>query len=105
MNDVPCGQCKKFDPILNPEDVKRKPRRGMCIPRSKYPHTEGPGQTFPAGVERVASGELAKPYIVRRDQVVPTCDYVKRAEADPTDEKRKQQIAATTRKDGRRIHR
>jgi hypothetical protein len=104
MNDIPCGQCKKFDPILNPEDVKRKPRRGMCIPRSKYPHQEGPGQVFPPGVERVGPGELAQPFIVRRDQIVGPCEFARRTNADPVEEKRKQQIAVTTRKNGKRVH-
>lgn len=102
MNELPCGLCKLFDPILG--SGEKKTRRGWCIPRSVYAHQEGPGQVFPEGVKRAAPGELAKPFIVKRDQVIAPCDFVRKADFDPVEEKQKQQAAAGTRADGRRVH-
>ena len=102
MNGLPCGNCKLFDPILGPGE--KATRRGMCIPRSTYPTYEGPGQVFPPGVPRAPVGELAKPFIVKRDQVVGPCEYARKADFNPVDEKKKLQEAKTTRADGTRAH-
>jgi hypothetical protein len=102
MNDLPCGKCKKYDPILGPNE--RETRRGWCIPRSKYPHAEGPGQVFPDGVERVGPKELAKPYIVKRDYVHPMCEMARPTDVDLVEEKKKRQVEATTRSGGQRAH-
>lgn len=52
---------------------------GWCTHRSVYPTQEGPGQKFPEGVRRAEAGELAKPYIVKKGQVVLHCyDHVER---------------------------
>ena len=102
MNDIPCGKCLRFDPILGPNE--KATRRGQCIPRSKYPYREGPGQVFPPGVERVGPMEPARPYIVRKEQVVAMCAFAKRVDYDLAEEKKKKQVAVTTRKDGKRVH-
>jgi hypothetical protein len=102
INDKPCGGCKNYDPILG--SGERPKRRGWCIPRSLYPAEEGPGQIFPAGVKRVNAGELAKPYIVKKDYVHPMCGLYKVAENDAAALKASKQVAATT-KGGRRVHR
>ena len=102
MNKLPCGECKLFDPILGPGE--KKTRRGQCVPRSVYPAREGPGQVFPTGVARVPVGELAKPFIVKLDQVVAPCEYARKANFDTVEEKKKRQEALTTRPDGTRAH-
>lgn len=102
INELPCGNCKNYDPILGPGE--RETRRGWCIPRSKYAHKEGPGQVFPPGVERVGPKELAEPYIVKKDYVHPMCEHAKSTDLDPVEEKKKRQIEATTRSSGQRAH-
>jgi hypothetical protein len=57
---------------------------------------------FPPDAKRVGAGETPKPYIVRREQVVAPCAYVKRAEVNPVSEKKKAQKAVTTR-NGKRV--
>lgn len=99
INDLPCGQCKNYDPILGPDE--RETRRGWCIPRSKYPFQEGPGQVFPAGVARVSKGNLAEPYIVKKDYVHPMCSHARTTNINSVEAKQRQQLAAVTRKDGR----
>ena len=67
MNDKACGTCVNFD------GVTTKSNHGRCAVQSVYPTKEQPGQTFPAGVKRAAPGELAKPVIVTRLEVVGNC--------------------------------
>ena len=72
----PCSTCRNSDPIRNGLDAKGRVQfavRGWCSVKSAYPFQEQPGQIFPAGVARVAPGELARPVIVREDEVVPGC--------------------------------
>jgi len=75
-NDKPCDTCEHFDPVMRGQTAKggvRETRWGWCAKRSKYPTYEGPGQMFPAGVERVAQGELAQPFILSKGQVQSNC--------------------------------
>lgn len=102
INDLPCGQCRNYDPILGPNE--RETRRGWCIPRSKYPHKEGPGQVFPPNVTRVGPKELAQPYIVKKDYVHLMCEFARQTDLNPVEEKQRKQAAASTRPDGRRAH-
>jgi hypothetical protein len=85
MNEIPCGNCKNYDPILGPG--YKRTARGWCTRRSKYPAKEGPGQLFPDGVERVAAGSLAEPYIVLANMVSTTCTTAVRADYDPYEQK------------------
>lgn len=89
MNELPCGKCIHYDPVLGPGEKDTK--RGWCIKKSKYPAVEGPGQVFPPGVERVAIGSLAEPYLVGKRQVVPPCPDAKEARFDQADKKREKQ--------------
>jgi len=75
-NTIPCGQCVFCDPIL--KGPGKITKRGWCMKRSKYPHTEGPGQVFPKGVDRVALGALAEPFIVRLTDIMAACPFVER---------------------------
>lgn len=70
MNDKPCKDCENFDVIIR---GKKETAHGWCAKKSKYPHMEGPGQVFPAGVQRVAKGEMALPVIVRANSVESRC--------------------------------
>lgn len=70
LNNNKCDQCDHFDAVLR--GTKNTPW-GWCAKRSEYPANEGPGQIFPAGVQRVEAGEPAKPFIVRRGQTVENC--------------------------------
>lgn len=99
MNKLECGKCKEYDPIIGPNE--KRTRRGMCVPRSKYPYQEGPGQIFPPGVKRVARGELSEPFIVREKQVISQCTHAKPAAYDPYEEKKKNQAVFDN--DGRRV--
>jgi len=102
-NDVPCGQCHNYDPILGSGEKETK--RGWCTVRNKYPHQEGPGQVFPAGVQRVNEGELAKPFIVKKVYTHPTCALARRTNVDQAKDKLQKQVAASTpKKGGRRVH-
>lgn len=67
LNDKPCGGCVHFTP------VQANANHGRCATKSVYPNKEQPGQSFPDNVKRAAPGELAKPYIVTRMQVVGNC--------------------------------
>ncbi len=71
INNRPCNECLHYDPIVLGE--KRQTRRGWCAVKSAYPAVEPEGRIFPAGVTRVAVGELAKPVIVVGDESVPHC--------------------------------
>ena len=102
INELPCGECKNYDPILGPGE--RETRRGWCIPRSAYAYKEGPGQVFPPGVARVGPKELARPYLVKKDYIHPMCEYAKTTDVDSVEEKKKRQIEATTRSSGQRVH-
>lgn len=76
-NDKSCDTCEHYDPVMRGQTEKggvRETNWAWCALRSKYPATEGPGQRFPANVQRVSGGELAEPYIVRRGQIVDHCD-------------------------------
>lgn len=89
MNELPCGKCIHYDPVLGPGEKDTK--RGWCVKKSKYPAVEGPGQVFPVGATRVAIGSLAEPYLVKKDQVVPPCPDAKEARIDVLDKKRASQ--------------
>lgn len=100
INNLPCGKCVNYDPRLgsNFKDT----RRGYCIARSLYPHKEGPGQLFPPQAQRVGKGELAKPFLVKKDQVVEPCTFAKPSGIeDPAEAKRKAVFSAM--EDGRGI--
>lgn len=76
MNKNPCGTCEHFDPVLRGRTGPggtRPTAWAWCSARSQYPAYEGPGQRFPEEALRVQVGELAKPYIVRPEQVVGHC--------------------------------
>lgn len=73
MNDKPCKECKHCDPIVV-GDGTRNNRHAWCAAKSEYPAQEALGQVFPAGVRRVAPGELARPVIVVASDVVKHCD-------------------------------
>jgi hypothetical protein len=75
-NDKPCDTCEHFDPVMRGQTAKgglKETRWGWCALRSAYPAKEGPGQKFPANVQRVAVGELAKPFIVAKGHVQSNC--------------------------------
>ncbi len=91
MNTLPCGQCKHYDPILS--SGERHKGRGWCVMKSKYPHQEGPGQVFPAYAKRVGPGQLAEPYLVGQNQVVPPCPDAQASKHDVVHEKKKAQGA------------
>lgn len=88
MNKLLCGACRYFDPILSTGE--KETRRGMCSLRSVYPSHEGPGQVFPNGVRRAKTGDLAEPFIVKKDQLVPVCESARPSNVDPVAEKKKQ---------------
>lgn len=90
MNNLPCGKCLYYDPILGPGEKHIK--KGWCIKKSKYPTHEGPGQVFPPSAVRVAEGQLAEPYIVKEKQVVEPCTYARPAGHNQAEEKKKAQI-------------
>ena len=76
LNDQPCGTCVNYDPIKNALDEKGKQQyanNGWCKLKSIYPAVEEPGQSFPSGVKRANAGNLATPYIVRKDHVEHGC--------------------------------
>lgn len=98
-NTVKCGDCVHYDPVLGPGE--RHINKGWCIKRSLYPSHEGPGQMFPPHAKRVKVGELAQPFIVRKDQCVLACQDVQQNFRDSVKSKREGQ---TTRdKDGKRV--
>lgn len=72
INDKPCKDCAFYDEIKLGKGAKSN--KGWCAKKSKYPYKEGPDQVFPAGVDRVGPGELAKPVIVRGAKVVDNCE-------------------------------
>lgn len=76
LNDKECGTCNHYDPIMRGKTAQggvRETNWAWCAKKSAYPAQEGPGQKFPEEVTRVAAGQLAKPFIVRRLQVVTNC--------------------------------
>lgn len=74
-NDKPCNTCDFFDPIIR---ARKETIWGWCAKKSIYPYKEGPGQVFPAKVNRVDSPDKrAKPKIVRQNQIVTGCPYYK----------------------------
>lgn len=90
MNELPCGKCLHYDPILGPGE--KHIGRGWCIKRSKYPAVEGPGQVFPPNAERVEIGQLAEPYLVDKTQVIAPCEFAREAKHDQAEEKQKAQV-------------
>lgn len=77
FNDKSCDTCEHYDPVMRGQTAKggvKETNWAWCALRSKYPANEGPGQRFPAHVQRVENGALAEPFIVRRGQVVAHCD-------------------------------
>lgn len=102
INDMPCGDCVHYDPRLGPN--YKDTRRGNCIMRAKYPFKEGPGQLFPPNAQRVGKGELAQPYLVKKDQIVAHCTFAKPSGIkDPAEAKRKAIFASQEDSKGRRI--
>lgn len=76
FNKKPCETCEHYDPVMRGVPAKggvRETTWAWCAVKSKYAAKEGPGQKYPDGVQRVAEGELAEPYMVRRGQVVSNC--------------------------------
>jgi hypothetical protein len=75
FNDKPCDTCHHFDPILKGGQKGLKETDwGWCAKKSVYPAKEGPGQVFPAGVQRVSDpASPAEPFIVRRGEVKGNC--------------------------------
>ena len=86
MNDLPCGKCDNFDPILG--SGRKKTAHGWCAKKSVYHHAEEPGQVFPAGVKRAAPGALAQPYIVTWENVETVCPDAKETDRDLCEDKR-----------------
>ena len=86
-NTLPCGKCAHYDPLLGSNE--KDTGMGWCAKRSQYPYKEGPGQVFPAGVSRVAFGELARPFITKKGDVVVSCEHT-RPSADDTVTKKRQ---------------
>lgn len=71
-NQLKCRDCTFYDPI------RADGSHGWCVQKSLYPFKEGPGQRFPTGARRVASTDaLAKPVIVRANDVVRACTVSK----------------------------
>jgi hypothetical protein len=92
MNETPCGRCHFYDPLLGSD--WKDTGMGWCAKRSVYPFQEGPGQVFPPGAERVPAGELAKPFIVKKGQIVAPCQFVRPTNENLVEKKRQQQTAA-----------
>jgi len=87
MNELPCGKCTHYDPILKSNEEESK--RGWCIKRSKYPAREGPGQVFPATAERLANPKaLGEPFIVKKDGVIESCAFARPSRVDTVAQKR-----------------
>ncbi len=100
MNKLQCGKCENYDPCLGPGE--KHIGVGWCIPQSQYPHKEGPGQVFPAGVSRVAEGELGRPFLVEEDQVIEVCETA-RGPIDYDSAERKREMQTFKDADGNRI--
>lgn len=98
-NTLPCGKCAHYDPLLGSNE--KDTGMGWCAKRSVYPHKEGPGQVFPPGVARVAFGELARPFITKKGDVVAPCEHA-RPSADDTIA-RKRQLQTRLDHTGKRI--
>lgn len=75
LNDKPCDTCRHFDPVLRGNNKGLKETKwGWCAKYSIYPAKEGPGQKFPAGVQRVSDPDKpAQPKIVQKGEVVQNC--------------------------------
>lgn len=102
INELPCGRCVNYDPRLGPKFKDTK--RGNCIARAKYSYKEGPGQIFPPNAQRVKEGELAKPYLVKKDQVVGSCEYAKLSNVeDPAKAKQQAVVDSQTDDKGNRV--
>lgn len=77
LNSKPCHECQHYDPIMRGNNRGLKETKwAWCAKHSVYPMTEGPGQKFPAGVQRMTDPDKpAKPKIVQRGQVVSGCGH------------------------------
>jgi hypothetical protein len=93
MNETPCGRCSFYDPLIGSSG--KDTGMGWCAKRSAYPAKEGPGQVFPPGVERV-TGPLAKPFIVKKGQVLSSCPFVRPTNEDLVAQKKKREEQART---------
>jgi hypothetical protein len=98
-NTLLCGQCAHYDPLLGTGE--KDTGMGWCAKRSVYPHKEGPGQVFPADVKRVNLGELARPFITKKDSVINPCEHARHTTDDPV--AKKQQAQTRTDATGQRI--
>ena len=98
-NNLRCGQCVHYDPLLGPNE--KDTGMAWCAKRSVYPHQEGPGQIFPLGVTRVAFGELARPFITKKDSVISPCEYARQTNDNAVEKKR--QAQTQTDQTGQRI--
>lgn len=73
-NNKACDTCEYFDPVLKGKHGKTvETIWGWCAKKSLYPTKEGQGQIFPPGVKRANEGEMPKPVIIRKGQVVSNC--------------------------------
>ena len=71
LNDKPCDTCQHYDLIIR---GKKPTKRAWCAKKSLYPHKEGPGQIFPAGVKRASKeSNVALPVIVCKGEVRNNC--------------------------------
>lgn len=73
INDKPCNTCLHYDPIVRGGNKPRTPSHGWCSVKSVYPTVQPESRIFPIGVQRAPDGEMAKPVIVRRLEVVSHC--------------------------------
>jgi len=80
LNSLPCGQCAFFDGTTMPRPGKTS-RLGWCAATSVYPAEDPVGRPAPRGVKRAAPGELPKPVVVTRQQVLPGCNKAAPASA------------------------
>lgn len=72
MNKLECGACRHYDQKFRMANGKLIPLAyGWCARKSVYPQE---GQA-PEGAQRAASGEMAKPVIVKTLEVVSSCIY------------------------------
>jgi len=87
INNIPCGKCDHFDPALGPH--RKKTNYGWCAKKSRYAYSEGPGQVVPPGVHRVGLGEIARPYLVKWEELEAACTDAKLTNRDHCEDKRR----------------
>jgi len=75
MNEHKCEDCNHFDPVMRGNNKGlRQTDWAWCAKKSIYPVNEGPGQKFPAGVQRMTDPDKpAEPKIVKKGEVVSNC--------------------------------